>query len=290
MRRFFYLPIVSVALCFFASTAAYGAAWAMATSAYSKAVANYGSGFANFVDGQWGWPSQEIDGVLCTQNHCRVAVCAFERAYDPINPKGGGANYTCLHPEYSDDAIEVPYKTTFKQARDLYVARNGTSGSFSMAWNAGGSLEYPPQDTCFTMMYWSMIDNPGLPDYSGQIIPGAHCAWAPPLPSSCTSLPDMNFDHGIIGGGSNLQDKVNVSVTLACTGTTYVGLSLLSSLDLGPGIVNHLYVNNQLLGSTPVRVDTSATGKTPLIFSSVIESATSGGKFTASTVLLVDMF
>jgi len=289
MRRFFYLPIVSVALCFFASTAAYGAAWAMVTSGYTR-PANTPSGIANFVTGQWGWPSQEIDGVLCTQNHCRVGVCAFQRAYDPKDPYSGGVNFTCNHPEYQVDTIEVPYKTTFKQAQALYVAKNGTSGSWSTNYDAAATPNYPTSDTCFTMMYWSMIANPGLSDWSGQIIPGAHCSWTPPLPSSCTSLPDMNFDHGIIEGGSNLQDKVNVSATLACTGTTYVELSLLSSLDLDPGIVNHLYVNNQLLGLTPVRVDTSATGKTPLIFSSVIESATSGGKFTASTVLLVDMF
>jgi hypothetical protein len=113
------------------------------------------------------------------------------------------------------------------------------------------------------------------------------CQTPPSPPVSCTSLPDMNFAHGSIVTGNNLQSRKDVSAILQCSGgATSVTFSLSAPVTLDNGIINHFYVNNEILDSTPVTVNVSGSS-TPLTFSSVIESATTGGTFTGSAVLIM---
>ncbi|EPX2177051.1 TPA: hypothetical protein ACKQD3_000863 [Serratia marcescens] len=240
-------------------------------SAYSSAWVSTASRSGNQYIGEYSWPSEEMDGVLCNAASCYVAVCHYASSREG----------KCVAPGFATTNIKVPSGTTFKEARELFIKRNGVSGTWK---TTTGVL---PEGTCFGVLYWQGL---GETNWTGVPIPGSYCGQVPLPDVFCDSQNEISFDYGVmqsdrINGATQTRTfkvfcnkPVNVSVTLVGGG----GISLGNEIDVS------LFIDNTDLSRGYIAFITN--GERGFNMVSVLKAKTknlSGGNFSGVGIVVI---
>lgn len=185
--------------------------------------ANPVSGYGEF---QWGWPSESDTSTICFDSTgCIVTI-------GPWDPNGGGSYGGINNPNGVSQKVVVPVGANTKTAHNMWVAKYGTSGSYTQwMWGSNKNLK----NTCYG---FQVFQGGSSGTRTGDVLPGAQCGKVPPPNLECSlSLPSQ-IDHGTVGTGETSVKEV--------TGTVSCNLS--ANAKLSSQFVNGtIWVSGKLL-------------------------------------------
>ncbi|MEN4170706.1 exotoxin [Serratia marcescens] len=240
--------------------------------AYGSAWVSVGSRTATGYTGEFSWPSEEADGVLCYTSSCSVAVCHYSSVDSEM----------CTRPKYAFSSVTVTYGTTFKEAREVFIKKNGVSGY----WATKTPLLYA-QDTCFGVLYWQGTDDPNR---TGAKIPGSYCGRVPPVTTVCDMTSDIYFDYGVLQ--SNLVNGASSTKTFRvwCNQPANVLLTLVGNarIQLGNEVDAALFIDNTDLSRG--FLSSIQSGERFFNITSVLRaknSNISGGEFSGGGIIVI---
>ncbi|EEP92931.1 Exported pilin protein [Yersinia kristensenii ATCC 33638] len=205
--------------------------------------------------GTYSWPSEEMQGTLCTAASCSVAICHYSTA--------PGAEI-CGNPSNALTRVVVSQGATAEVMRAAFVAKNGVSGS----WGTVTTDPLRAAGSCFGVMYWQGSNDGNT---SGRVIPGSYCGAVPPTPETCEitgdvyinygSLNQQNVDGAIKSEPLNIKCTVNTSLKLTLVGSRSINLGqngkLTSTLKMsGQDLYNGVTIN-ATAGQTPFPIEST---------------------------------
>ncbi|MFA3759751.1 exotoxin [Yersinia sp. 2466 StPb PI] len=225
--------------------------------------------------GTFSWPSEEMQGVLCTADTCSVAICHYSNSDSEI----------CGNPQNALTRVIVDLGATAQDMRTAFIAKNGVSGS----WATNTTLPLYTAGSCFGVMYWQGTSNNA--NFSGRVIPGSYCGTVPPTPETCEITGDVYINYGSLNqqnvDGAIKSEPLNIK----CTVRTSVILTLVGgkSINLGQNgkLTSTLKVSGQDL-SSGVTV-TAPVGQTGFPIESTLHSVglPDAGTFNGSGVVIM---
>ncbi len=225
--------------------------------------------------GTYSWPSEEMQGVLCTAATCSVAICHYSSA--------PGAEI-CGNPENALTRVFVSQGATAEVMRAAFVAKNGVSGS----WSTNTTLPLYAAGSCFGVMYWQGSTGNNT---TGRVIPGSYCGAVPPTPETCEVTGDVYINYGSLSQQAVDGAIKSEQLIINCTVRTSVKLTLVGgkSIPLGQNgnLTSTLKVSGQdLSGGVTV---TGNVGNTPFLIESTLHAPAlpDAGSFTGSGVVIM---
>lgn len=266
-----YLSARSLSILFIAFIVATGCLfWSPNTKA--SALVSVGSRISDGYEGEYSWPSEESDEVICHSSYCSVSVCHFS----------GDRDEKCVNPSATITRVVVPYNTTAKEAREIFTKQNGVSGR----WKTTTRLLKAP-DTCFGVLYWQ---GSGDNDYSGSVMPGSYCGKVPPPITQCQLMGDVVFDYGSLSAGVVQGATKTEYINVQCSASADVKITLIgeNTIILGGGIASKLFINDNDL-STGASISISQ-GSQSVPIKSTLSSATkpTAGNYSGSGVIVME--
>ncbi len=169
--------------------------------------------------GTYSWPSEEMQGVLCTAASCSVAICHYSTA--------PGAE-VCGNPSYALTRVLVPQGATAEVMRTAFVAKNGVSGS----WGTVTTDPLRAAGSCFGVMYWQGSNDANV---TGRVIPGSYCGAVPPTPETCEITGDVYINYGSLNQQSVDGAIKSEPLNIKCTARTSLKLTLVGSKSINLG-------------------------------------------------------
>ncbi|CFQ34951.1 exported pilin protein [Yersinia bercovieri] len=225
--------------------------------------------------GTFAWPTEEMQGVLCTAASCSVAICHYSTAANAE---------ICGNPSNALTRVIVSQGATAEMMRAAFVAKNGVSGS----WGTVTPDPLRAVGSCFGVMYWQGSNDGNL---TGRVIPGSYCGAVPPTPETCEVTGDVYINHGSLNQQSVDGAIKTEPLIINCTARTSVILTLVGgkSINLGQNgnLTSTLKVSGQDL-SSGVTV-TAAVGNTPFLIESTLHAPAlpDAGTFSGSGVVIM---
>lgn len=265
-----YLSIRSISILFIAFIVAIGCLfWSPNTEA--GAWVSVGTKSGGQYQGEYSWPSEESDEVICLGSYCSVAICHFSTEKSEL----------CINPTSTTTTVTIAPNTTAKEARDIFVKRNGVSGRWS---TTTGSLKAP--DTCFGVMYWQGTNNS---NFTGKVMSGSYCGGVPPPYTQCELMGDVVFDYGSLSAGVVQGATKTEYINVQCSASADVKITLVeeNTIMLGGGIASKLFINDKDL-STGASISISK-GSQSVPITSTLSSATkpTAGNYSGSGVIVL---
>ncbi|PJE86102.1 exotoxin [Yersinia mollaretii ATCC 43969] len=231
----------------------------------------------NQYQGTFSWPSEEMQGVLCTAASCSVAICHYSTAPNAE---------ICGNPSSALTRVIVPQGATAEMMRTAFVAKNGVSKD----WATVTLDPLRAVGSCFGVMYWQGANDGNT---TGRVIPGSYCGAVPPTPETCEITGDVNINYGSLSqqavDGAIKSEPLNIN----CTLRTSVILTLVGgkSINLGQNgnLTSTLKVAGQDLASTNGVTVTPNAGNNAFPIESTLHSVglPDAGTFSGSGVVIM---
>lgn len=221
--------------------------------------------------GDFSWPTEESDMVICNAADCSVAVCHYSAT----------ASEKCVNPSATSSRVVIPRNATVKDARIAFVNKNGNSGN----WSTVTQVLYDPS-TCFGILYWQGSNNG---NYTGLVIPGSYCGKPPPPTTKCELMGDVVFDYGSISAGAVQGSSKTEYINVQCSATANIIITLVGerSITLGGGIASKLFINDTDL-STGAKISVSQGSQSFPITSTLSSDAKPiAGNYSGSGVVVL---
>ncbi|AJJ10291.1 putative exported pilin protein [Yersinia rohdei] len=224
--------------------------------------------------GTFSWPSEELEGILCTSTSCSVAICHYDNIQSAI----------CGNPSNALTRVLVSQGATAQDMRAAFIAKNGVSGS----WATNTTNPLTAAGSCFGVMYWQGSNDS---NFTGRIIPGSYCGAVPPTPETCEITGDVSISYGSINQQSVDGAVKSEPLIISCTAATALKLTLVGgkSIDLGQGgnLTSTLKVSGQDL-SNGVSITGGVGNKSFMIESTLhAPSLPDAGSFSGSGVVIM---
>lgn len=225
--------------------------------------------------GTFSWPSEEMQGVLCTAASCSVAICHYSTAANAE---------ICGNPSNALTRVIVPQGATAEVMRAAFIAKNGVSGS----WGTVTPDPLRAAGSCFGVMYWQGSNDNNT---SGRVIPGSYCGAVPPTPETCEITGDVYINYGSLNQQSVDGAIKSEPLNIKCTVRTSLKLTLVGSKSINLGQSGKLTSTLKMSGQDLYNGVTisAGVGQTPFPIESTLHSVglPDAGTFSGSGVVIM---